>query len=402
MKKLTTILSIILIIVACNKKKSPDNDVITIDVIKALQNPKTVKLSEIVKTVEIIELESGPDSYFEMAQSIHVGKNKIMIGDYREGDVHIFDRSGKFLNNVGKHGKGPGEIQSYLQVTTAMDKNENYVVIGDYMAKKLILYSSSGKFIKEKSFTKDNPSYFIESLFFVDDNHFGVMFRRSGVPGPESEKIIIYDLDLQVTKNIFELNENKFLDFKDLTYYNFKPGSNGFIYWEVMNDTVFYIDKEYKQKAVYNFYYSEDGITEKLFQNRKKWTDHYFIWNVNDLPGYLIANGSLKGGGEFKIIYDKQYKESFSIPVNNSCSELNSPNFENDIFGFEHISFYSYQPESNITVVPIQMEYMRKKVDLDCLRKKVVKNPELRNKIADKIENFTGEENPLILLLHLK
>ncbi len=45
---------------------------------------------------------------------------------------------------------------------------------------------------------------------------------------------------------------------------------------------------------------------------------------------------------------------------------------------------------------------MQDQMDIDCFRQLEVLNPEIRDQLADKIENATGEENKFLILLHLK
>ena len=99
-----------------------------IDVSKAFESQKSLKLSEVVSDVELVKFEATADSYFANADTWTIGKKYILISD-GTSRVVLFDRKGSFIRNIGRQGKGPGEFRSPMLVQ--MDPNERYVIIRD-------------------------------------------------------------------------------------------------------------------------------------------------------------------------------------------------------------------------------------------------------------------------------
>ena len=59
-------------------------------------------------------------------------------------------------------------------------------------------------------------------------------------------------------------------------------------------------------------------------------------------------------------------------------------------------------PGQNLSIYPIYLSNASSITDLECLRKMDVLLPEKRDKLADMIESHTGEELPILVLLHYK
>ncbi len=76
---ITLLIAVMLIISSCNNPNTPSGDITTINVIEALKNEKSLKLSELVKDFEIIELESTRESHFVNLINIQLGEKYIFV-----------------------------------------------------------------------------------------------------------------------------------------------------------------------------------------------------------------------------------------------------------------------------------------------------------------------------------
>jgi len=68
-----------------------------------------IRLSEIAKSVEYIQLETSKESFISMVSDIQFTKEIIAVFDNQLQKLFVFDRSGKFLNVISNLGKGPEE-----------------------------------------------------------------------------------------------------------------------------------------------------------------------------------------------------------------------------------------------------------------------------------------------------
>ncbi len=107
--------------------------------------PATLKLTE----EQSFGLGENPDEAFSEVTAFVVDSTGTVFGlDSKDRRVKVFDRSGKFLRQIGKPGQGPGELgtPANLQLT-----NDNNLMITDATNGKLSIFKLSGEHIKDIS-----------------------------------------------------------------------------------------------------------------------------------------------------------------------------------------------------------------------------------------------------------
>ena len=104
------------------------------------------------------------------------------------------------------------------------------------------------------------------------------------------------------------------------------------------------------------------------------------------------------------IGYDKIEKELFTVSYSNDCDTTNNnyPSIENDLFGIDPIFLRDYNPKLNTLLITYDVMNFADRFDYDCLLDKKVIKPAIRDEIVKKIKNFTGEENPILVIMKLK
>lgn len=79
-------------------------------------------LSEAIETLDLVPLEMTKSSLISDIKNIIITTKYIFILDNKIG-ICRFDRTGKYLNKIGKRGEGPGEYQ-YIE-SIQVDKKIN-------------------------------------------------------------------------------------------------------------------------------------------------------------------------------------------------------------------------------------------------------------------------------------
>ncbi|MCD6347125.1 MAG: 6-bladed beta-propeller, partial [Bacteroidales bacterium] len=126
------------------------------------------KLSSVFNSVEFIKLETPPKVVLTSPVDIQFVGDRIIIFDGTR-KVFIFSESGKFINQIGKFGRGPGEY--ILLMDMYVDKKEELIEILDYTTRKIIVYDFLGNHIIDHngyqacSFGKDKDGNY---LFFSE------------------------------------------------------------------------------------------------------------------------------------------------------------------------------------------------------------------------------------------
>ncbi len=142
--------------------------------------PFTNGYEEIFKEPKLIFLETTDKSLIGYVKEILETSNFIFILDIQQNKVLCFDKNGRYIKQIGKNGKGPGE---YLRpIDILYSKKDKCLWVYDSKSRKIIAYSQEGKILNEKkiSFYCKN---FIETpngyLAFIGNSPFGRKNNRN-------------------------------------------------------------------------------------------------------------------------------------------------------------------------------------------------------------------------------
>ncbi len=280
-------------------------------------------LSQVVGNCELIQLETNEKSLFQSVYHIGISDNYIAIHSYGQMPIKLFDRKGKFVRNIGKVGRGPGEFNSLYGIQ--IDESANKVYLSPFArATKLIVYSLDDEILPEI------PLVYQQTKFkaYVDNDIVTVLsmpFEGSPIP-------IAYQqtTDGKVIKECFEpkhlitnpRNEKgQFVGFNNEL--SSSHNANAFDYFKFsyggsVPDTLYYYDAK-ANKMIPKFVTSFDG--EYPGSWTYEWKEHYFSWIFGD---------KYKGS---KVIVDKKTLKSDFFTLKNDFYggiELNKFFMSND------------------------------------------------------------------------
>ena len=206
-----------------------------------LSSPSTVRLSDLgFAEVNYIPLETKEQcliSDINLTSYTDFSINKIIPGDgyyiIKNGDkVFKFRDNGTFAANIGKIGRGPGEIDQIEDLDIDKENQNVYMVSG--WQRKFYVYSLYGEFIR----TFNVPSYVCDFRFFEDK----ILCFCGKNRGDNKDSFILIDKSGHILKSF----PNKYL---------FKSPS---VYW-FTHENIFYVFnkklfiKELCSESVYSF-----------------------------------------------------------------------------------------------------------------------------------------------------
>jgi len=392
-------LLILVLLGAC--KTTPTSNLIEIDITEALKTQGDFVLSDLIKDVEIITLDTVPDAYFMNLGGLTLTENFICFACDIQKRVYLFDRNGKFIQHIGRQGKGPGEFVRPDNISLSPD--EKHIVVGDTRTKKIILYDINGRFIREHQLKDDSPGFSLREIIFVDNTHFMVSMRRPIKVSENFASILLYNLDFELIQSILPRPANEEEAMPNLTYSSFGLTKKGFYFWETLKDTVYYFDKTGKTEPRYYI----------NIKNRCKETVGFYTgkqaciteMSVLDLPDLLIIN-LMVNGGSGTVMYDKKSTIATRIDHPTSCDTASNSwvktSIINDVFGLEPTYLSGYNPENKEIITLIRPGWTIDSHDMDCLRSREVKFPAIRDRLADLSEDRLGQANAAIIVMKLK
>lgn len=157
------LLFFLLIFAMCQGKKdnrnsilsstSKNNELIEIN-IDDLDDNTPILFSSVFKNFKLTPLETRNECLIGRISKMEVIDDTLYILDSNIAkSLFLFDREGKFIQKIGKIGKGPGE---YIQPAFfSVNYKEKQILILDTKQQKIIRYASNGDFINEFKLEKD-------------------------------------------------------------------------------------------------------------------------------------------------------------------------------------------------------------------------------------------------------
>ena len=178
MKKEIIVLTLFLFIMTgCggNGKSGNDgNTFVTVDVTK--NYPKKELILQDLMDVEYIALETN-EEFITQGWILATGKDIILVrNDIDDGNIYLFDRTGKGLRKFNRMGQGPEEYnKNRNNFGVVLDEDNNEIFINDLSKNRILVYDLFGTF--KRSFRHQEGFEFVyiynfdrESLICQDDS----------------------------------------------------------------------------------------------------------------------------------------------------------------------------------------------------------------------------------------
>ncbi len=160
------------------QKGGSDGGLPVIDVVGSLGTYSRVPMSERIASLEYIPLETGPEFMIDRTSEIIVTDPRIFIDGYDR--CCAFTRQGKFVSDVGRTGRGPGEYTWFSKISVD-EENETVYLNSHY---NILAYSWEGEFlrtIEKPTFGEGISMTHPGDVVFLRDNLFlGHISNQSG------------------------------------------------------------------------------------------------------------------------------------------------------------------------------------------------------------------------------
>lgn len=107
-----------------------------------------LELSKLLRDIEWVALDAEPP-IGEIEKVIPLDGDRLLIFDYKVNNAaYLFERSGRFVTQIGNLGEGPQEYRRIADVQ--YNPHSHTVDIWDDMGQKMMQFSPDGRFIQEK------------------------------------------------------------------------------------------------------------------------------------------------------------------------------------------------------------------------------------------------------------
>ena len=304
----TTIFSMAIVtgsfLYAGNLSASGGNDPVQKPVVCDLgkvKNTETVLLSSLVENCVLLHFEDKDEA---LVKPWYTTVTEKYIGVRQDGGkpYKLFDRSGKFLCDIGRAGQGPGEFAIAVYDDLIDDKNE-LVYFTSFMRNKILVYNTSGKFIKNII----APQELHKPKLHLSDS--GVL---TVVHMPfKGEKVLVFQFDAngEVIKELPSSEQFLTRDYNEeiLNARN----TNAFEFHHTLSDTLYHYNM--RRNAIEPVFTMQISASEKPWREYLELNDRYITCLWGKEKQVVSTDKKTKASSFIKVVND--YYGNMAVPV---------------------------------------------------------------------------------------
>jgi hypothetical protein len=306
-----------------NKK---NEDLYIIPLAKNLSTISSIKCSQFIDQFEYIQLETNEKCLIPNEYQALILKNHILI--YSVKFCYAFERkTGKFLCEIGKYGRGPDEYNNSL---LAYDYNNTVVYSGGWNS-NMMIFGLDGKFIR--SFPTPSQKGGLEApsfmTLYVCLQNSSIVGYYPNILGPETKLLAVFNQKGQIVnvfqnKNVYPKRPLKMLDLLDAQFYYM---NNNTYFKERSNDTVFKVT----EKSL---------IPHLIFELGKFSVPYEYKWwppEERNKVNYILVNNIFENSYWIHLLAEKesiQYFVLFDKTTNRLNVSIKGDGIPNDIDNF--------------------------------------------------------------------
>lgn len=371
----------------------------------AFSKQHEVPLSKFIENINFIPLETTTSSLIGESADFEVTKDYIIVRQNRtdlKGQMLLFDKNtGKYIREIGKYGKGPGEYFSYCYVPFNPIEKTLYTL---NRSRNILVFDLSGKTISEintrtpsfinskgKNEKADLSANNISWVSMLDSDIFVGYVRNNS--GKEDKKIVLLSKQgiIKIFPNHMTWNKQGYVlgigGHSGIS--QFYRWNNKISYYENFCDTLFYVTKE----SLIPRYYFDLGSKKIPYSKQGELTMSKFL----QLDFILISQIFENSNYIFLKVVQKNKDYLGFVDKNNSNATFCKPNstsistFKDDIYNLLDILPDGMTEENEMTFI----------VEPSKLLKWFKENPEKGSQLKIKqpvLNNIDEFSNPIIAI----
>ena len=367
----------------CKQNNTQSSDVITVDVTKSY--PKKELVLQDFMDVEYVVLETNRE-FVTQGSVLDISEEHIMVRNNNvDGDIFVYDRSGKALRKINRKGEGSEEY-NYLS-RFILDNYNHEMFVYESGKRKILVYDIHGNY-KRTLALKENTSY--RDILDYDKDNLICNVNITSSDDKEKEKVnsfyIISKQDGSIVKDIkmpYKEEKTSMLRYMDgnmsmiasFTYYPIIPYNGNFIITSISSDTILKYLPEHKMEPFIVRTPSIQSMSDpEVFLFPTILTDRYYFmatarkeFNIETQTGFPRK----------PLMFDRQEKAIYEFTVSNDDYADRTENLSIRT-GNNEIAFYR----------PIQA--------FDLIEAN--KQGKLKGKLKEIADKLDEDSNPVIML----
>lgn len=387
-------------------------------------------LSDIVDSIEIVQLEINPNHLFaeDRINNLFLTDNDIFFYETKSGLLK-YNRLGEFQQQIGKIGKGPGE---YLLIRNYY-VDETLQTITAYLnwKGKLVSYDFEGKLLAEVKPPLLSGIKGYSGFYRLGNYHLAEHFPAFSEETSDTSQVFNFVVADSLFHEIKTLTDPSYKNYKQdildnkydpwdswANFYQIDPPRLKFrdTYMDLMypgNDTIYRLTHKLQTELRYIVNTGKKMPFEMLHLHLPplEYFDYLSLLDFEETANYLFIDFAWK-----KNFYKARFQKSTGqVDMLKKPCEIQEkflsgrlytrrrdgkkPSFTDDMLGTGEFRHQWTNQQNWICAIPA---YKLLELDLDSLKKAEVKQPSVRDKLVQKIQNIKETDGPILLVAHLK
>lgn len=272
----------------------------------ALKDTVILPLSAVTEELQIVKLD-GRDEALVPVRNTLVSDNYILVYGQQQTPFKLFDKSGKFLANIGSFGQGPGEYQ--MVYDAQIDEPSGRIYLLPWNAKALLTYNLEGQYVESiplptsvpKGKFKVDSSHSTLSVFILPFNNLPYVAWRQDLQGNLLDTIPGRHLAVRpdFSNEVFSSKTNGNLDVFLFTFFELRP------------DTLYHLD-EGRLNPRFTVDFGTNEIPIHFYQEMPRYFAGYLAAKkqisegsyTTEVPAYYIMDKKTLKGAFYQLVND--------------------------------------------------------------------------------------------------
>lgn len=345
-------------------------------------------LSSIADSVSMVGLATNRNGIIGSIDKMVIANGSFYILDRRKSSkVYCFAADGVYISTIGTHGHGEGEYHE----PTDFDIVGDTVVILDQFKTCLHYYSSNGRYITSKrlpfyttGLSIMNDTTYLFNTIYADNEHLGDIVNYS---------LIMTDSTMSIKKYGFYREHGKYSSIWGPE--NFYRAVHHTVFHPALSDMVYSINTAGDIERKYKIDFGNRALPEKLTFN-SKWDE--FKQESVQKEYFIFPGKSFETNNYLFIEYLDNHESRYTIYDKKNKIVKNARYIKNDLE--TGLAIESIVGFSNNILIGMVTPAMLIQIYNDMPQTNMKET--FSAKALDILENLSEEDNPILIMIHLK
>ncbi|MDO9579227.1 MAG: 6-bladed beta-propeller, partial [Bacteroidales bacterium] len=139
-----SLLAVGLFLVSCNRSNPSDTELpYHVNLERDIDNISSMPLSYLGSKLEYIPIETDSACLIKTISNVSISDSFLFVSDYYR--LLLFNKSGKYIRQIGSNGRGPGEYSRVLDFIVDEKSREVYVL----SSRQVLVFDFNGQFNRD-------------------------------------------------------------------------------------------------------------------------------------------------------------------------------------------------------------------------------------------------------------